>query len=170
MAGSIQSGIDVFGALVTAPIAVRGEQLFLATWQFEQEGGFNAGGLTVLEVDELGRMLAIISFDDENLAAAAAELESRHRALSGDSYGAADAFVAACETGTARLAPDAAARLATLCAKSYSSGNVVLSVWPFDSSYCVIVLDDDGQATSCEFFDEHQWNDALMRFDELSEA
>jgi class 3 adenylate cyclase/tetratricopeptide (TPR) repeat protein len=170
VAGSIQSGIDVFGALVTEPIAVRGEQLLLATWRFEQEGGFNAGGLTVLEVDELGRILAIISFDEEDLASAVAELESRHRALSGDAYSVADEFLVACETGIVRLAPDVAARLATLCAKSYVSGNVVLSVWPHDSSYCVIVLDDEGHATTCEFFDEHHWNDALVLFDELSES
>ena len=80
VAGSIQSGIDVFGALVTEAMAVRGEQLVLATWRFEQEGGFNAGGLTVLEVDELGRSRAIISFDDDDLASVIAELESRHRA------------------------------------------------------------------------------------------
>lgn len=43
-----------------------------------------------------------------------------------------------------------------------------LPVWPNDSSYSVIVLDDEGQATSCEFFDEHKWNDALTRFYELS--
>ena len=55
-----------------------------------------------------------------------------------------------------------------LCAKSYSCGDVVLSVWPYDSSYCVAALDDDGQATSCEFFGEHEWSDALSRFDELS--
>jgi hypothetical protein len=125
-------------------------------------------GIGFAEADEQLRLTSIIAFDEDDLASAVAELESRHRALSGDAYTTGDAFVAACETGTARLAPDVAARLAGLCAKSYSCGNAVLSVWPFDSSYSVIVLDDEGQATSREFFDEDEWSDALTRFDELS--
>jgi hypothetical protein len=85
-------------------------------------------------------------------------------------------FCGGCGTGLTRRCAKCDAELDSdlafcdLRAKSYSSGNVVLSAWPSDSSYCVIVLDDEGQATSCEFFDEHQWNDAFMRFDELSEA
>jgi hypothetical protein len=168
VSGSIDSGIDVFGGLAIEAMAVRGEQLQLARWRFEQEGGFNTAGLSVVEADDSLRTTAIISFDEDDLASAIAELESRYRAHSGDAYRAADAFVAACETGTARLAPDVAARLAGLCAKCYSSGNVALSVWPDDSSYCVTVLDDEGQAASCELFAERKWKDALTRFDELA--
>jgi class 3 adenylate cyclase/tetratricopeptide (TPR) repeat protein len=151
---SIESGIDVFGALVTRVIAVRGEQLMLITWYFEQEGGFHAGGLGVLETDESYRFRAIISFDDEDMAAAVAELESRHRVLAGRAYSAVDEFLAA--------------HSEKLCAKSYSAGNVVLAVWADDRSYSVVVLDDEGQAASVEFFEEHQWTHALARFDGLS--
>ena len=149
---SISSGVDVFGALITQPHAVRGDRLVLITWRFEHEGGFHTGGLSVIEGDDLDRMMVIISFDEDDLTSTMAELEARYRTLAGDRYGPADAFIAACEAGTADLAPDVAARLSSLCAKSYSAGNVLLAVWPDDHSYTVVVLDDDGHATSCEFF------------------
>jgi hypothetical protein len=122
----------------------------------------------VIEADESHLFTAIISFDEDDLASAVAELESRYRALAGNAYTVADQFISAYEAGTANLAPDVAARLAKLCVKSYSVGNVVLAVWADDPRYSVVVLDDHGRAASCEFFDEHQWNAALVRFDELT--
>jgi hypothetical protein len=112
----------------------------------------------------------LISFDEDDLGSAMAQLETRHRTLAGDAYGSADAFVVACESGTSGLEPDVTARLSPLCVKSYSAGNVLLAVWSDDHSYTVVVLDNDGHATNCEFFTEDQWSEAVARFDALATA
>jgi hypothetical protein len=115
------------------------------------------------------QVASIISFDDGDLVSAVAELEARHRDVTGAAYGPVDAFVAACESGTAAVAPGVAAPLPQLCAKSYAARNAVLAVW-IDGTFTVVALDGGGRATSCEPFPADRWTDALARFDELAAA
>jgi hypothetical protein len=122
----------------------------------------------VIDADESHLFTAIISFDEDDPASAVAELESRYRALAGNTSTVADQFISACEAGTANLVPDVAARPGKLCVMSYSVGDVVLAVWADDPRYSVVALDDHGRAASYEFFDEHQWTAALVHFDELT--
>jgi hypothetical protein len=166
---SISSGVAVFGALSVEMLATRGDDLILIRWRFEQDGGFNTPGLSVMAGDANHQVASIISFDDGDLVSAVAELEARHRAVTGAAYGPVDAFVAACESGTAAVAPGVAAPLPQLCAKSYAARNAVLAVW-IDGTFTVVTLDGGGRATSCEPFPADRWTDALARFDELAAA
>ncbi len=96
VARSIQSGVEVFGELRVEPIAVRGDRLALYRWAFVQDGGFEAPGICVMEMDADNRICAITSFQESHAASAVDLLEARHRELSGAAYTTVEAgFVAA---------------------------------------------------------------------------
>ena len=78
---SIRSGIEVFGELRVEPLAVRGDRLALYRWAFVADGGFEAPGITVMEMDDDDRICRITSFDESDIAKATEVLEDRHREL-----------------------------------------------------------------------------------------
>ncbi|MEP6623712.1 MAG: nuclear transport factor 2 family protein, partial [Acidimicrobiia bacterium] len=81
---AIYAGTEVFGSLVTEPLAVRGERLALYRWAYVQDGGFTAPGLTVIEMDGHDLVCRVTSFDESDLAGAIGCLEARHVELQGD--------------------------------------------------------------------------------------
>ena len=83
---AVLAGTEVFGSLVVEALAVRGERLAMYHWAYVQEGGFEAPGLTVIEMDDQDLVCRVTSFDESDLAAAAEFLEARHAELAGDAY------------------------------------------------------------------------------------
>ena len=81
---SIQSGVDVFGVLQIEWIAVRGDRLGLNRWAFVADGGFEAPGVSVIELDEHDLVARVTSFQESDLAKAIDHLEQRHVELRGD--------------------------------------------------------------------------------------
>ena len=61
---SIQSGVDVFGVLEIDWLAVRGDRLALNRWAFVADGGFEAPGLSVIEMDEDDLVCRVTSFQE----------------------------------------------------------------------------------------------------------
>ena len=81
---SVQSGVDVFGVLEIDWLAVRGDRLALNRWAFVADSGFEAPGLSVIELDEDDLVCRVTSFEESDLAGAIAFLEERHVELRGD--------------------------------------------------------------------------------------
>ena len=80
---SIAAGTEVFGALVTEPRAVRGDRLAMLHWAFVQEGGFEAPGLTVIELGDDDLVCRVTSFDETDVAIALAFMNSRYQERTG---------------------------------------------------------------------------------------
>ena len=80
---AIATGTEVFGALVTEPWAVRGDRLGLYHWAYVQEGGFEAPGLTVIELGDDDLVSRVTSFDETEFAVALAFLNARYLELTG---------------------------------------------------------------------------------------
>lgn len=66
-----------------AVIAVRGDRLSLARTLWRNADGFEIPQLSIGELDAEGRCSALVSFDDDALDAAMAELDARYRAGEG---------------------------------------------------------------------------------------
>ena len=64
-----------------------------------RRSGFELTGLDVTELDEDGRQCRIVTFDEDDLAAALEEMERRHEELSGEAYAAVEHTYAAGERG-----------------------------------------------------------------------
>jgi hypothetical protein len=67
-------------------VAVRGDRLVLGRRTRRTPSGDAMTSLGVVEVDEQGRLLAVIQFDDEDIDEAVAELESRYAAGEGSAH------------------------------------------------------------------------------------
>ena len=80
---AIVAGTELFGALVTEPRAVRGDRLTMYHWAYVQEGGFEAPGLTVIELDDDDLACRVTSFDEGDVAIALAFMNARYRELTG---------------------------------------------------------------------------------------
>ena len=94
---SIQSGVDVFGVLEIDWLAVRGDRLALNRWAFVADGGFEAPGVSVIEMDEDDLVCRVTSFQESDLAAAVEFLEARHAELRGDALSVHERAIAAGE-------------------------------------------------------------------------
>ena len=80
---SIAAGTEVFGALVIEPRAVRGDRLDMVHWAYVQEGGFEAPGLSVIELGDDDLVCRVTSFDETEAAIALAFMNARYRELTG---------------------------------------------------------------------------------------
>src|SRR5262249_16466123 len=82
---AIEVGTEGFGGLRLEPLAVRGDARALYRWAYQQDGGFEAPGITVIEmVDDL--VQRVTSFDESDLDAALELLEARYAEIAGDAY------------------------------------------------------------------------------------
>ena len=59
-------------------VAVRGQRLLLLGWTISSADGFATRGYDVTEIDETGRICRIVTFADDDLAAAVTELDDRY--------------------------------------------------------------------------------------------
>ncbi len=81
----LERWLDAEGWHVGTPtvIAIRGDRLALSTETHRTATGDENHALTVVEIDEHGRLVAGIVFGEADLVAALAELDARHRELAG---------------------------------------------------------------------------------------
>ena len=97
------SFVDVFRTtdITVEYLAVRGDRLALNSWRVRSGDGsdFELTGLDVTELDDDGRQCRIVTFDEDDLAAALEELERRHEELSGEAYAAVERALRAGERG-----------------------------------------------------------------------
>ncbi|MEP6626288.1 MAG: hypothetical protein ABJC79_17705, partial [Acidimicrobiia bacterium] len=76
--------MEFFGAIDYEVVAIRGERLALLHWTIGDTSDFATSGYDVTEVDAAGATSRIVTFDDDDLAAALEELDTRHVELLGD--------------------------------------------------------------------------------------
>jgi class 3 adenylate cyclase len=213
---SLRAIMDQFDALSFEPIAVRGERHHLSRVTWGRPDDFHVTALVVFEFDEAGLGVANVTHDEDDLAAAVAELDARYMAGEGAEHAElltrANDDIAAAATADrdelrSRLSPQftlvdhRAASWGTrdrdeylamqqtyadvvrsfVLQKAYFSERAILATaesrgidaagsefeWRFHS---VTVWGDDGRSIRAEVFDDHDWDAALTRFDELAAA
>ena len=96
------SVFEVYDDLVIEPTAVRGERLALLRLRMSTDGGAESVSIGLAGLDGEGRIDVMVSFDEDDLAAALEELERRHEELSGDGYTTVERTYARASTALAR--------------------------------------------------------------------
>jgi class 3 adenylate cyclase len=91
---SLRAIMDQFDALSFEPVAVRGERHHLSRVTWGRPDDFHVTALVVFEFDDVGLGVSNITFDEDDLAAAVAELDARYVASGEGTAAEADLLAA----------------------------------------------------------------------------